>query len=182
MPSLTSFIPALNWAKIAAYGIAGILIFSGGAWVGYRLESGVADRLRAEAADARTEGLKIGAADQRALDQIAIDAAVREAQAQTKIQVQTITVTKEIPRYVHDQIYCPGPSIGLARILRAAADGVDPASLSGPAGQSDDACSDFTATEVAGWFAGYAGAARANTEQLTALQAWASAVQKEQSK
>jgi len=167
---------------LIAGGLALILGASGGAWAGYRWERGTVDRLKTEAAQDALAAAQHARAAQSALDGIALSAAVHEAQAQSKIQIQTVTITKEIPRYVHDQISCPGLTVGLARVLRGAADGVDPSSLSDPTSQPDDACSDVTPSEVAGWFTEYAGAARANAQQLTALQDWVVATQKENAK
>lgn len=181
LTAIKTFLGGIQSYLIAG-GLALVLGAAGGAWAGYRWEAGTVDRLRAEAAQGAAAAAQEARLTQSAIDGIALTAAVKEAQAQTKIEVQTVTITKEIPRYVHDQISCPGLTVGLARVLRGAADGVDPSTLSGPAGQSDDACSDVTPSEVAGWFTAYAGAARANTQQLTALQEWAAAVQKENAK
>ena len=169
-----SLIPGFTWIKFAAFAVGAIACLSAGAYAGYRWEAGTVATLKLDAAQARSQAIQIAAASQKAQDGVALAATVKEAQAQTQIITKTITVTKEIPRYVtvhEDAITCL--PVGLARILRAAADGSDPSALVLAPGQSDDACSDVTSTEVAGWFSAYAGAARANAEQLNALEAWA---------
>jgi hypothetical protein len=157
------------WGYVAAAGIAAILAASGAWYVVHRMdESTIADMKTADAV-AGQNALKAALAKQRQIDAKNQDAAYAEALAQQKIVTQTVTITKEIPTYVHDAISCPGPTVGLARVLRAAALGVEPSSLDAPVGQSSDACSDVTPSEVAGWFKDYAAASRANAEQLDAL-------------
>lgn len=149
-----------------------LLLLSVGAYGGYRFEHG--EVLKLQLADQENLTKAIQAADVVSKHEadVAVAAAVRMASRQEQIITHTVTVTKEIPVYVHDQIRCPGPTVGLARILRAAAAGADPAALQLAPGQSDDDCSDVTPSEVAGWFTSYASAAQENTEQLTALQSW----------
>lgn len=167
---------------LIAGGLAFILGASGGAWAGYRWEAGTVAALKLEQAQDAALAADKARKAQVLVDALSASAAAWEEKAQAKIQVQTVTITKEIPRYVHDQVSCPGLTVGLARVLRAASDGVDPGGLSDPAGQPDDACSDITPSEVAGWFTSYAGAARANAQQLTALQDWVAATEKENAK
>lgn len=171
--TLTSLIPGFSWVKVAAYALGAALLISGGAYAGYRWEAGTVATLKLEAAQERAQAVSLAAQSQKAQDTVALTAAVSEAKAQAQIVTKTITLTKEVPRYVtvrQDAIVCI--PVGLARVLRAAAAGSDPSAVELAPGQSDDACSDLTASEVAGWFSGYAGASQANAEQLTALQAW----------
>jgi hypothetical protein len=60
-------------------------------------------------------------------------------------------------------------------VLDAAALGVDPDTLSLAPGQSDGSCAPVKASDLAASVAGNYGAARANAEQLTALQNWIAA-------
>jgi len=154
-------------ALVAVVGVA--IVAGAGVYTGYRWERSAYEALVAADAKAQTKAVQVAAAKQLKIDAGNQAAAVKAAQAQQRIVTQTVTVTKEIPTYVHDTIACPGLSVGLARVLRAAASGDDPTSLQLAPGQSDDACSDVTPSEVAGWFAAYAQAARANTQQLTDL-------------
>lgn len=171
--SITDLIPGFTWVKFAAYAVGAILLTSGGAYAGYRWEhSAVLSLQLADAQDAAAR-IKTAAFAQHNQDQVDLVSAVHEAQAQAKIVTKTITLTKEIPVYVtphQDAVVCV--PVGLARFMRAAASGADPAAVELAPGQSNDACSDLTATEVAGWVSDFAGAAQGNTEQLTALQAW----------
>lgn len=54
---------------------------------------------------------------------------------------------------------------------RPTAAGINPGSLWPAPSQSDDTCADLAPAEVTGWFAEYAGAARANSRQLDDLVA-----------
>jgi hypothetical protein len=166
-------------AKALAIGIATLVVFAGGAYTGYRWELDAYERVIAADAIAQTKAVEKARSKEHMIAANNQAAAVAAAQAQQRIVTQTVTITKEIPHYVHDTVSCPGLTVGLARILRAAADGTDPASLSLASGQSDDTCSDVTASEVAGWFTGYAQASRANTQQLTDLIAAVKANDKE---
>jgi hypothetical protein len=159
-------------AKALVALVGALLLLSAGAYGGYRWEHGEVLKLQLADQKVLTEAVQAAAVVQKHEDAVSLASAIKEAQAQTKIITNTVTVTKEIPRYVHDQIACPGPTVGLARVLRAAAGQTDPSTLQLAPGQSDDACSDVTASEVAGWFTEFAGAAQANSEQLTALQQW----------
>lgn len=157
-------------AKIIAGLVGAILLFGAGSYAGYRFEHAAFADYKTAAAEAQTKAIAGALAKQQKIDSANQDAAVREAEAQQKIVTVTQTITKEINHYVHDQTTCPGGlTVGLARVLRGAADGTDPASLQLAAGQSDDTCSDATPTEVAGWFTAYAAASRGNAEQLNAL-------------
>jgi len=145
-----------------------------GAYAGYRWEHG--EVLKLQLADAKFAATAVKAAQLVDGLQYRVDlkAATTEAYAQGALQARTVTLTKEIVRYVtpkQDASVC-GLTVGLARVLRAAAAGADPATLALAPGQSDDDCSDVTPSQVAGWFTAYAGIAQQNAEQLTALQVW----------
>lgn len=157
-------------AKAIAGLVAALVIFGAGSYAGYRWEHGVLADYQAAAAHAQFEAVQVALAKQQTIDDMNMAAAMSEAQKQQQIVTVTKTITKEIPRYVNDQTNCvSGLTVGLARVLRAAAVGADPASLQLASGQSDDTCSDVTPSEVAGWFTDYAGESRANAEQLDAL-------------
>ena len=158
--------------SIAPYAICALLA---GAASGYGVhrwdEVAIAD-LRASDAQARAAAVQAlsQAKDKQAASALA--AAVAEAKAQAILNVTTQTIIKKVPIYVtqiQDHSVC-GLTVGLMRVLRAAASGADPDALSTSSGQSDDACSDATPSEVASWFAVYAGTASQNAEQLNALE------------
>lgn len=146
---------------------AGIAIWAG-LWL-HHYHDLEAQAARVPGLEARITADRSAAKAQAKIDTQNHDASEKAAQAQQKIVVQTRTITERIPVYVHDTISCPGLTVGLARVLRAAADGTDPADLPLASGQSDDDCSDVTSSEVAGWFTSYAEAARGNTQQLSDL-------------
>lgn len=164
-------LPSLQAVKLAVLGLGMLAVAGGGFYAGYRWELGAYEKRVATDAVAAEQATLKALKTQQTIDAANQVAAAIDAKAQQKIVTQTITVTKEIPHYVHDTVSCPGLTVGLARVLRGAADGTDPASLALAPGQSDDTCSDVTPSEVAGWFTGYASAARANTQQLSDLQA-----------
>lgn len=175
--------PESIWSTVAGFfgGIQDYLIvgamtlvlgLAGGTYAGYRWELGAYEKLAASDAQAQTVAVQQEAASQAAQDLVGLRWSLSDQKAQDDIQTQTITLTKDIPVYVHDQIACPGPTVGLARVLRAAAAGVAADTLQLAPGQHDDDCSDFAPTEVAGWFGAYAGASRGNAKQLNDLEGW----------
>lgn len=156
---------------LIAVGVSLVLGLAGGGYAGFRFEKSVVDELKLSDAKAMTAAVVRASFVKSAEDRVALDAAVAHATFEVHLDAQFETITKEIPIYVHDKISCPGPTVGLARVMRAAAAGTDPATLQLATGQSDDDCSDVAATEVAGWVAAYAKASIANAGQLNDLEA-----------
>ena len=102
------------------------------------------------------------------------DDQTKELMAQNVMAAQTKTITKEITRYVPR----PGPSVsvpcvsnGMLRVHDAAVLGVDPSTILPPAASPDDACSTVAASDFMADVAANYGIARANAEQLNALEA-----------
>ena len=102
------------------------------------------------------------------------DDQTKELMAQNVVSDQTKTITKEITRYVPR----PGPSVsvpcvsnGMLRVHDAAVLGVDPSTILPPAASPDDACSTVAASDFMADVAANYGIARANAEQLNALEA-----------
>lgn len=169
----TAVAPYLTWIKVGAAILAVVGLLAAGAYGGYRFELGKYETLVANDAKAKTAAVQEKANSDAAQAKVSLASAVADQKAQDALQIHTTTVTKEITRYVtaqEDRVVCV--PVGLARIMRSAADGSDPASLGLAPGQSDDDCSDVTASEVAGWFTAYAGAAQQNAQQLNDLEAW----------
>lgn len=107
---------------------------------------------------------------QKAQSDLALKSAVTEASAQERIVTQTRTVIKEVPTYVTPAQDARGcVTYGLVRVLDAASQGVGPADLGLPAGQSDDACSPLKASDLAAGVAENFGIARQNAQQLDGL-------------
>ena len=101
------------------------------------------------------------------------DDQAKEVLAQGALASQTKTITKEITRYVPR----PGPSVsvpcisnGMLRVHDAAVLGVDPSTILPPAASPDDACSTVAASDFMADVAANYGIARANAEQLNALE------------
>lgn len=106
--------------------------------------------------------------DQRAIDQIAIDAAGSQAIVQEKIVTKYRTIERDVHIYVQDSSNCI--TYGLVRVHDAAAYGADPKSLTLPAGQSDDACAPVGWRTLASTFTGNYRNSNQNSAQLTGLQ------------
>lgn len=159
--------------SVAPYAICAILAGSSAGYGVHRWDESTIADMRAADAQARAAAVQAVAKVQKAQDDASLASAVAEAKAQAALNVTTQTIVKRIPVYVtqvQDHSVC-GLTVGLMRVLRAAASGADPGTLSLAAGQLDDSCSDATPSEVASWFAQYAGTAQANAEQLNALEA-----------
>lgn len=110
---------------------------------------------------------------QAAQAQVSVAAGVTEAKAQVVIRTVHDTQIKEIPVYVTPQTDRSFPMPwGLVRVFNAGALGVEPAAISLPAGQSDDAASPVTASRLGAALTDNDTACHANSEQLDGLQAW----------
>lgn len=152
--------------------VTGAVAFAGGAYSGWRWEHGAVLQARLDAAALASKAKELAAKDQAAQDAVKLKAAVAEALFQGRLEGRISLIVQETPVYVtaaQDAIVCI--PVGLARVLRAAAEGRSPGSLSLAPGQSDDDCSDITATEMARWFTAYAGASLGNAHQLNSLEA-----------
>lgn len=139
-----------------------VLLVIGSGWYlnhhGYA--GGLAEGQRQEQeriADATAKALVAGIKVQKDLDRNIIAATDAAAFLRGKAQAQTITITKEIPKYVTVQTDATFPlPCGLLRTHDAAALGVDPETLGNPAGLADGvACpvkaSDFAAIIVSNY-------------------------------
>lgn len=160
----------LSWTsiKLIGYGLLAVVLI-GTAWgVKAEWDSGLA---------AKAQVKQIAAVSQvqtRAVAKVDTAAAKAEPAAQAKIATQTRTLIKEIPHYVPPPVAgAPVPCVswGLVRLHDAAALGVDPGSLQLPAGATDGTCSPFTDAQFVAEVAVNYGTARANAEQLDALEA-----------
>ncbi len=152
------------------YALAGAVVVSLclGLYGGYRFELSAYDALALSQAKAVEQAQQEAANTQKAVDTIHETAAVREATAQQHILVQTNTITKEVDRYVPSTVACI--PVGLVRVLNGAASGVEPSRVIVAAGQPDDACAPISWRSLANDLADDYGSARANAEQLNALE------------
>lgn len=94
----------------------------------------------------------------------------RFERTRTQIVTQTETIIKEVPTYVTVQSDAvPCNSVGLIRVLNAAAEGRSPADYRLPPGVTDDACTSLTNAAVAASVAVNYGIGRLNAGQLDDL-------------
>ncbi len=156
---------SLAW-KFIGYGVIALVILGVGARIKYQWDLGGKYIAAAHAQKAQAKEVKA------ALTIINKASTKSETTAQAAIQVRYRTIIQKVPVYVtpaQDARTCI--TWGLVRLHDAAVFGVDPATLDLPAGASDDACSDVTASSFASAVAGNYGLANANAEQLNGLQA-----------
>lgn len=162
-------VPSLATIRILAYLMIAAAIFIAGATVAHKIDKAQLLTLQLSYAKAQQTAVEKAMAEQSVEDKIALDAAVTEAQAQQKIVTQTVTLTKTVDHYVKDDSTCI--TWGLVRLLNAASQGGDPNTVPIPTGKSDDACAPVSARALAANVVGNYAAARANAEQLNALEA-----------
>lgn len=156
---------------LIAGGLALALGFAGGAYSGYRWETGVVANLKladekakdAAATDAFKRGQKLAVANSKN--------GANDMTIQTKIVDHYITLTRKVPIYVTPtQDAAAGCiSYGFIRVLVASQRDVEPETLTLPAGITDDACTGYTlSTLAAALRAGFL-AANQNAQQLNDL-------------
>lgn len=142
-----------------------------GAYAGYRWEHGAV--LSLQLADVKAQAAALGRSFQ--MQQVIAKAndknGAHDVVEQTKIVDHYITVTREIPTYVHDSIACPGGTYGFVRVLVAAERGIAAATLPLPAGVTVDTCSPLEPSGLAADLAADLAAARGNAQQLDDLEA-----------
>ena len=159
------------------------IAFGGGLYVAHHWDAGDVAALQTRIATiqrddarAKTEALAIAADRMRRADAISLQSAVAEAASQHRLADQKSLIAKEVRRHVASDIsYRLCIPFGLVRVLDAASLGADPDTLSLPAGRSDDTCAPVAADALAENVAANYATARANAEQLNALQAWINA-------
>lgn len=167
------------WGYVAALGIGAVVAGAGVGWTVHKIDHDAYVSLQLADQKAETKAITEAAQIVRAKDQVALDHAVTEATAQQKI----VTVTNTITREIHDHVtatqdqeaaaasHAGCVTYGFVRLLYAAERGLDPAGLGLPAGQSDDACTAYGLSDLAAAIASDFGIARENAEQLNALEA-----------
>lgn len=165
----------MNWRWLIPTAAAALLAIALGV---SRLEIAHLETTAAETAlsieKAKAEAFQHAQALQRDADQVAIDLAGQQSTTQEKIVTRTMTITKEIPIYVKDTSDCV--TVGLIRVLDAAAIGVDPATLALAPGQFDETCAGVGARALAQSIVDNYGRAHQNAAELTDLQAYVKAL------
>jgi hypothetical protein len=161
--------PWIAW-KIILYAVAGLTLMGAGAKIMSIWDAGTIAKYQTTITAQRAVVRQVTAVTA----QITKSDQAAEVAAQAKIVTQTRTVTKEITRYVPR----PGPSVsvpcvsnGMLRVHDAAVLGVDPSTILPPASSPDDACSPVAASDFMADINANYGVARANAEQLNALEA-----------
>lgn len=155
-----------GWTFLPAAGLAAILLSTGAFFYGeHRADKACAG----QQAQFQAQAEKAARIRQAKADRITLDAAVKEAQAQSQIHTRTVTITREIPVHVKELQSCV--PYGLVRVWNAAANpGVDPAAIA--PGVPDDACAPVSWRALAADIADDYGTGQANAEQLDALIQW----------
>lgn len=147
-----------------------LALVAGGAYGGYRWESGKVDALKAADAKATVLAVKAAATRQEAQDRVNAAANFEEAESQQKIVTRTVTLTKEILVHVPDHSDCI--TYGLVRVLNAAASAAGTDAVPAPAGQSDDTCAPVSWRDFAADLVRDYGTGQENAGELNGLQGW----------
>lgn len=158
--------PVPSWA-LKALGIAAaiaVVLFAVHVWIGALQMAAVAKvSVKAEHAARVTE---------RKVASITTASALKEAKAQSVIHEKARIIHEKVYIHVKDHLPPVGCiTFGFLRSLDAAGLGVDPAGVELPPGQSDDACAPLSAADYAAAIGDRFSDARANAEQLDALEA-----------
>lgn len=165
-------IPA--WAKFAAAAVVAAVVAAGIAWSAASVQKAFDDRAlsayRIEAAQAQTAAVAAALATERAQVALTQKNSAAAAAANAQIKVEYRDRIKEVTRYVSVQADAVGCiPWGAVRVLDAAAQRIRPESLSAPAGQSDDACSDLAPSAFTAAVLENYGIAYENADQLDRL-------------
>lgn len=160
---------------ISAYALIAALLLgggaAGGAWLEHKFDAGRYNALQASVEAAHAKALEAAMERQKALDAAAIAAADQETQAQAALAIQAKRQLAEVKKHaqvVHIASKCV--PYGFVRVLDAAAFGISAERLPLPAGKSDAACAPIGWNALASAIIRNLGIARANSEQLNALE------------
>lgn len=158
---------------LLAFALAGVLM---GGWLTHSWDhkSYIALQASYQAQDALRSSAVHQAAAKAQTTQAAISqsSGAKYEAARTRVVTRTQTILKEVPTYVTVQSDAlPCNSVGLVRLLNAAAEGRDPADYQLPPGVTDDTCTAVTNAALAASVAENYGIARLNAEQLNGLEA-----------
>lgn len=153
----------------AAMAVAALL-----AWGGSALWHAGATSVQADWDAAAKDELQARLDRVAASDRITFDIGADVALQLDAIHIQTITVIKEVPRYVTPAIDARYPlPVGLERVWNASALGVDVSAIPLAAGQSDDSPSGAKASDAAARIAEDNGNHRACVAELRGVLDWA---------
>jgi hypothetical protein len=168
---LSRLVGALSslWGYAALSLLAATLASVTTGFVIHRMDNAAIAAVKLKDQRAQTEAIKQAARVQQSQDQVNLNAALAEAEAQQKIVTVTHTIVREIPAHVSEALPCI--PYGLVRLLDDAATGGDTANVPAPAGQSDEACAPLSWRAFADELIDDYGIGRSNAEQLNALEA-----------
>jgi hypothetical protein len=147
--------------------VAGLV--GSGAYVMHDVDNAKLEKVELSYKTAEEAAVAAAAAQQKAIDAAALAASSAEAQQQAQFATALQQELSDVQVHVSTKLV-PCIPYGLVRVLDAAVLGVSASSLALPAGKSDATCSALTANDLAGSVISNYGSARANAEQLTALQ------------
>lgn len=192
----TALIKAITggvWGYVTVGAVAAVIAAGGAVTLTHKIDTAAYEALqlkdaKAATAVAQAQAEAVAAEKDReiAAANDSISQAVAEARAQDALHVKTVTVTKEITRYVHDipAAVAPADSApvrvacipnGLIRVLNAQiGDGlsaIDPAQVTTTGSEPDDACAPVAASDFAAQLVANFALAQQNAEQLNALEA-----------
>lgn len=165
--------PIPTWGEIkiilAALGVA--IIAAASAIVTHKIDSAELLKVETQYQAAQIAAVEAARVEQAVLDKAASDADAAEMATQKQLLAQMQTrlgqVAKHVPAGAGNCI-----TWGLIRVIDASALGVDPDSLSLPAGKTDASCASRKASDLAGNIVSNYGVDQSNAERLTALQAY----------
>ncbi len=153
-------------ALILAIAMGGAAIAAG--VLTHKVDSAAYTKLELSYAQAQATAVATAVAEQKRLDDIATQAAQREATNQSRIASQAQAALTEVQNHVKVVTIKCIP-LGLVRVLDAATFGVTAAGLSHAAGNSDATCAKIDAPTLARSIVANYFTANANAEQLNAL-------------
>jgi hypothetical protein len=161
---LKPFLPVIVGVCIGFYGA-------------YRWDEGTIANLKLAEAQFVAREARDALASQRAQYAVTLTSALKTAAAQEKIRTVTRIIVEKVPTHVTPKADAAcAVSNGFVRLFDAAASGTDPDALPGAAGESDDAASGVTLSQIAALSAEHDGQYHAVAEQLNALQNWVRAM------
>lgn len=173
LPSFSS-----STVKLIAIAAAIFALVAFGAWGQHKIDADALDRLKAQYAQAQAAAASAALAKQQRYDADAVTAAQQDQQKQLALSSDIQRSQQEIIRYVPKTRSCV--PVGLVSVLRSAI-GVS-VNVPAAAGKSDDACSSVGWPDLARGVIDAFGRARANSDQLNALEAFINQAAKDNGK
>lgn len=162
---------ALLQSKTVIIAIVAFLAGAAGAgWTAREIYTGKIAKIELAHNQALLAAVEEARETQSRIDGIATAALEHHIEVKLDIVMQTQRIIREIPRYVQDTSTCV--TVGLIRVLDAAALGVDPADLALAPGEFNETCAGIGSHALATSVVGNYGIARENAAQLTGLQGY----------